>query len=50
LAARTDTFWIYSVGSTPTQYIVFDGANSGLVPPGTYAPVTGVPAYVRQLW
>jgi uncharacterized membrane protein len=44
LAARTDTFWIGNTGNPATQYIVFDGNNSG------YAPaITNVPAYI-QYW
>ena len=31
LAARTDTFWIGNAGNPLTQYIVFDGENSGYV-------------------
>ncbi len=32
LAARTDTFWIGTPGNPPTQYVVFDGADSGYSP------------------
>jgi Predicted membrane protein (DUF2079) len=39
LAARTDTFWIGNAGNPVTQYVVFDGANSGY-----YPPITNVPA------
>jgi hypothetical protein len=45
LAARTDTFWIGNSGNPLTQYIVFDGDNSG------YSPVpANVPAFIRQLY
>jgi uncharacterized membrane protein len=45
LAARTDTFWIGNAGNPVTQYVVFDGADSG------YSPaVTNVPAFIRQLY
>ncbi len=45
LAARTDTFWIGNAGNPLTQYIVFDGDNSGYSP----AP-SNVPAFIRQLY
>jgi uncharacterized membrane protein len=45
LAARTDTFWIGNGGNPVTQYVVFDGLNSGYSP----AP-TNVPAFIRQLY
>lgn len=45
LAARTDTFWIGNSGNPPTEYIVFDGADSGYSP----APAN-VPAFIRQLF
>ena len=32
LAARTDTFWIGNPGNPLTQYIVFDGQDSGYSP------------------
>jgi uncharacterized membrane protein len=41
LAARTDTFWIGNSGNPVTQYIVFDGADSGYNP-----PVTNVPQFI----
>ncbi len=41
LAARTDTFWIGTQGNPVTQYIVFDGADSGYSP-----PVTNVPQFI----
>jgi uncharacterized membrane protein len=44
LAARTDTFWIGNAGNPVTQYIVFDGENSGYSP----AP-TDVPAFIQQM-
>jgi hypothetical protein len=44
LAARTDTFWIGNAGNPVTQYIVFDGENSGYSP----AP-TDVPAFIQQI-
>jgi uncharacterized membrane protein len=43
LAARTDTFWVGNNGNPNTQYIVFDGPNSGYTP-----AVTNVPAFVQQ--
>ena len=45
LAARTDTFWIGNPGNPLTQYIVFDGADSGYSP-----PVTNVPAFIAKLY
>ena len=45
LAARTDTFWLGNAGNPLTQYIVFDGKNSGYSP----APAN-VPAFIRQLY
>jgi uncharacterized membrane protein len=45
LAARTDTFWLGTAGNPLTQYIVFDGKNSGYSP----APAN-VPAFIRQLY
>jgi uncharacterized membrane protein len=45
LAARTDTFWIGTPGNPVTQYVVFDGANSG------YSPaVTDVPAFISMIY
>ncbi|MGD0699901.1 MAG: DUF2079 domain-containing protein [Trebonia sp.] len=45
LAARTDTFWIGNAGNPLTQYIVFDGRNSG------YSPAPGnVPAFIAGLY
>ena len=45
LAARTDTFWIGNPNNPATQYIVFDGAESG------YSPVpANVPAFMKQLF
>ena len=45
LAARTDTFWIGNAGNPLTQYLVFDGKNSG------YSPVpANVPAFIAQLY
>jgi uncharacterized membrane protein len=43
LAARTDTFWIANSGNPVTQYVVFDGADSGY-----YPPVTNVPAIMAS--
>jgi uncharacterized membrane protein len=43
LAARTDTFWVGNTGNPDTQYIVFDGPNSGYTP-----SVTNVPAFIQQ--
>jgi uncharacterized membrane protein len=45
LAARTDTFWIGNSGNPDTQYIVFDGANSGYSP----AP-TNVPQFIGEIF
>ena len=45
LAARTDTFWIGNPGNPATQYIVFDGADSGYSP-----PVTNVPRFIASLY
>jgi len=45
LAARTDTFWIGNKGNPLTQYIVFDGPDSG------YSPaITNVPGFIAQLY
>jgi uncharacterized membrane protein len=45
LAARCDTFWIGNSGDPVTQYIVFDGPNSG------YSPaITNVPQFIAQLY
>jgi uncharacterized membrane protein len=45
LAARTDTFWIGNPGNPVTQYIVFDGVDSG------YAPaVTDVPQFIATYY
>ncbi|MGH3150279.1 MAG: DUF2079 domain-containing protein, partial [Streptosporangiaceae bacterium] len=45
LAARTDTYWIGNSGNPQTQYIVFDGPNSG------YSPaVKDVPAFIAGLY
>ena len=45
LAARTDTFWIGNSGNPKTQYIVFDGRDSG------YAPaIRNVPAFIAQIY
>jgi len=45
LAARTDTFWIGNGGNPITQYVVFDGQNSG------YSPEPkSVPAFIKQLY
>jgi uncharacterized membrane protein len=45
LAARCDTFWIGNSGNPATQYIVFDGPNSG------YSPaITNVPQFIAQLY
>jgi uncharacterized membrane protein len=45
LAARTDTFWIGNSGNPQTQYIVFDGANSGYG-----SEVSNVPAFIASLY
>jgi uncharacterized membrane protein len=45
LAARTDTFWIGTAGNPLTEYLVFDGDNSG------YSPVPdNVPAFIAHLY
>jgi uncharacterized membrane protein len=45
LAARCDTFWIGNSGNPATQYIVFDGPNSG------YSPaIANVPQFIAQLY
>jgi uncharacterized membrane protein len=45
LAARTDAFWLGTKGNPVTQYIVFDGDNSG------YSPaITNVPAFIGQIY
>jgi hypothetical protein len=45
VAARTDTFWIGTPGNPLTQYIVFDGPDSG------YSPaITNVPGFIAQLY
>jgi hypothetical protein len=45
LAARCDTYWVGNSGNPDTQYIVFDGPNSG------YSPaVTDVPSFIKQLY
>jgi uncharacterized membrane protein len=43
LAARTDTFWVGNGHNPDTQYIVFDGPNSGYTP-----AVTNVPGFIQQ--
>jgi uncharacterized membrane protein len=45
LAARADTFWIGNKGNPATQYIVFDGLESGYSP----APAN-VPKFIAQLY
>jgi uncharacterized membrane protein len=45
LAARADTFWMGNAGNPHTQYIVFDGENSGYSP----APAN-VPAFIAGLY
>ena len=45
LAARTDTFWIGNKGNPATQYIVFDGLESGYSP----APAN-VPKFIASLY
>jgi uncharacterized membrane protein len=45
LAARTDTFWIGNAGNPATQYIVFDGEDSGY-----YPPVTNVPQFIARYY
>jgi uncharacterized membrane protein len=45
LAARTDTFWIGNSGNPRTQYIVFDGQDSGYTP-----AISDVPAFIAQIY
>ena len=45
LAARADTYWIGNTGNPQTQYIVFDGQDSGYSP----APAD-VPAFIASLY
>jgi uncharacterized membrane protein len=45
LAARTDTFWIGNSGNPQTQYIVFDGVDSGYG-----SAVKNVPAFIASLY
>jgi len=45
LAARTDTFWLGNAGNPVTQYIVFDGADSGYSP-----PPANVPQFIANLY
>jgi hypothetical protein len=45
LAARTDTFWIGNPGNPVTQYVVFDGADSGYAP-----PITDVPQFIAAAY
>jgi len=44
LAARTDAFWIGNSGNPRTQYIVFDGQDSGYTP-----AISNVPAFIAQI-
>jgi uncharacterized membrane protein len=44
LAARTDTFWIGNSGNPKTEYIVYDGKDSG------YPPGTSVPGLIAQFY
>jgi hypothetical protein len=45
LSARTDTFWIGNPNNPATQYIVFDGLESG------YNPVpSDVPQFIKELY
>jgi hypothetical protein len=45
LAARAGTYWIGNSGNPQTQYIVFDGPNSG------YSPaIKDVPAFIAGLY
>ncbi|HEX3751069.1 MAG TPA: DUF2079 domain-containing protein [Streptosporangiaceae bacterium] len=43
LAARTDTFWIGNAGNPSTEYIVFDGTDSGYDP-----EPANIPAFVAS--
>ena len=43
LAARTDAFWVANAGNPDTQYVVFDGVDSGI-----YLPTTNIPALIAS--
>jgi uncharacterized membrane protein len=45
LAARTDTYWIGNRGNPDTQYIVFDGPDSGYS-----TPIADVPSFIASLY
>jgi uncharacterized membrane protein len=45
LGARTDTFWIGTAGNPATQYIVFDGEDSGYNP-----AIANVPQFIAKLY
>jgi uncharacterized membrane protein len=45
LAARTDTYWIGNRGNPDTEYIVFDGPDSGYS-----SQITNVPAFIASLY
>jgi uncharacterized membrane protein len=45
LAARTDTFWIGNAGNPVTQYVVFDGVDSGYG-----SAVTSVPQFIANAY
>jgi uncharacterized membrane protein len=45
LAARDDTFWIGNSGNPRTQYIVFDGRDSGYT-----QAISNVPAFIAQIY
>ena len=45
LGARTDTFWIGNAGNPATQYIVFDGEDSGY-----YPAIANVPQFIAKLY
>jgi uncharacterized membrane protein len=44
MAARTDAFWIGNPGNPKTEYIVYDGKDSG------YPPGTSVPGLIAQFY
>ena len=43
LSARTDTYWVANAGNPVTQYVVFDGVDSGLA-----LPTTNIPALIAS--
>ncbi|HZR49276.1 MAG TPA: DUF2079 domain-containing protein [Streptosporangiaceae bacterium] len=45
LGARTDTYWIGNRGNPDTEYIVFDGPDSGYS-----TPIANVPSFIASLY